>query len=194
MRLKFQRYRLVKPLLSWLYRIKHQWKFWWFEEHGNITLDKSVVLHGDAVLSARAPGKITLGEGCYIYSQARLIAQGGFIKMGKHVSVNPFSILYGHGGLTIGDHVSIASHCTIIPANHRFEALDKPIGDQGEDRQGIRIDSDVWIGSHATILDGVHIGEGAIVAAGAVVTKDVPDYAIVGGVPARILKYRKPTE
>ena len=192
MYLKLQRYRwFIKPFLTRFYWLKHQWKFWWFEEHRNIQIGKNVFLHGEALLSSRPPGKIEVGEGCYIHAQARLNAQGGFIRLGRNVSINPFSILYGHGGLIIGDNVMIASHCTIIPANHRFEDSSQLIGQQGESRKGIHIADDVWIGSHVTILDGVTIGSGAVIAAGAVVNSDVPPYALMGGVPGRILKIRQ---
>jgi acetyltransferase-like isoleucine patch superfamily enzyme len=104
--------------------------------------------------------------------------------------INPYSLLYGQGGLTIGNNVLIASHCTIVPVNHTFSDPARPIQEQAETRQGIRIEDDVWIASHVTILDGVTVGRGAVIAAGAVVTKDVPPYAIVGGVPAKVLKDR----
>ncbi|MNG32136.1 Virginiamycin A acetyltransferase [compost metagenome] len=74
--------------------------------------------------------------------------------------------------------------------NHVFSDKTKPIKEQGIYRQGITIEDDCWIGSNVTILDGVTIGTGSVVAAGAVVTKDVPPYSVVGGVPAKIIKER----
>lgn len=110
--------------------------------------------------------------------------------MGDHVTVNPFSVLYGHGGLRIGSNVLIAAHVIIIPANHRFDRADILIRKQGESRLGITIGDDVWIGAGARILDGVTIGTGCVVAAGAVVTRDVQPYSVVAGVPARTIKRR----
>ncbi len=75
--------------------------------------------------------------------------------------------------------------------NHAFSRTDVPIWQQGHVPGKIEIADDVWIGGHATILDGAVIGKGAIVAAGAVVTGVVPAYAIVGGVPARLLRWRE---
>jgi acetyltransferase-like isoleucine patch superfamily enzyme len=190
--MKFRRYKwFVKPWLPRLYHLKHRWKFWWFEEQGNIKLGHEVFLHAHSMLSARSPGRIEVGDGCYVHAYAQIVAQGGFVKLGNKVSINPYSILYGQGGLTVGDNVLIASHCTIIPANHEFQDPTRPIREQGETRQGILIEDDVWIASHVTILDGVTVGRGAVIAAGAVVTKDVPPYSIVGGVPAKILKKRQ---
>jgi acetyltransferase-like isoleucine patch superfamily enzyme len=143
-----------------------------------------------ARLEPRRTGTIAFGERCTVHDHAVLIAQGGFIHLGDRVSVNPFCVLYGHGGLTIGNNVLIASHVVIIPANHQFADATTPIREQGETRLGIRIEDNVWLGTRATILDGVTIGQGAIVAAGAVVTKDVPPMAIVVGVPAKVIRYR----
>ena len=76
--------------------------------------------------------------------------------------------------------------------NHAFDRIDIPMCEQGYlPEKTIVISDDVWIGGHVIILPGVHIGNGAIVGAGAVVTKDVPQYAIVGGNPAKVIKYRR---
>lgn len=135
-------------------------------------------------------GSIRLGASCRIQDYALLWTYGGDINIGDHVSINPFCVLYGHGGLSIGEGVRIAAHVVIIPANHLFADTERFIYRQGISRLGIRIEDDVWIGAGARILDGVTVGKGAIVAAGAVVTRDVPPYAIVGGVPAKVIKYR----
>ncbi|MGE0201234.1 MAG: DapH/DapD/GlmU-related protein [Candidatus Melainabacteria bacterium] len=172
-------------------RLLHGWKFWWFGESRRIRWGKRCLIHHRANLSARTNGRITLGDRCRLHGDSQLIAHGGFITAGNRLTVNPYCILYGHGGLTIGDNVLIASHTTIIPANHRFDRSDIPIRDQGETKQGVTIGSDVWIGTHVSILDGVTIGDGAVIAAGAVVTRDIPANAIAGGVPARVLKMRR---
>lgn len=78
----------------------------------------------------------------------------------------------------------------MIAFNHGFYTREEPTITQDYFDATIRVDDDVWIGGGSVILSGVHIGKGAIIAAGAVVNKDVPDYAIVGGIPARVLKYR----
>ena len=101
--------------------------------------------------------------------------------------------------LTIGNYCSIATDVMfILDADHytnhisTFPFKVKVLGEQfeGVSKGNIIVDDDVWIGYGATIMSGVHIGQGAVVAAGAVVTKDVPPYAIVGGVPAKVIKYR----
>ncbi len=135
-------------------------------------------------------GIIRIGNRTQIDDFSCLMCYGGKIELGEDCSVNPFCALYGHGRLKIGNKVRIATHVIMIPANHRFNRTDIPIMLQGETRKGIIIEDDVWIAAGATILDGVKIKKGAIIAAGAVVTKDVPEYHIVAGVPARIIKVR----
>lgn len=95
-------------------------------------------------------------------------------------------------GLTIGNYVQIAPYVWIMNAIHEYESLDKPMYEQKGYKTGrIIIKDDVWIGLRAIIMPGVTIGTGAVIGAGAVVTKDVPPYAVVGGVPAKVIKYRK---
>ena len=97
-----------------------------------------------------------------------------------------------YGTCFIGRYVMMGSDCTIITRNHKFSKLDEPMMFQGfEDEQAVYIGDDVWIGDKVTILPGVHIGNGSIIAAGAVITRDIPEYSIVAGVPAKIIKKRK---
>lgn len=99
-----------------------------------------------------------------------------------------------HGTITIGDDVMMGPRCTIFSRNHRTDDTSRPMNAQGfEQDKPVVIGDDVWLGANTTILPGVRIGSGSIVAAGAVVTGDVPPYSIVGGVPARVLRSRLDT-
>ena len=92
----------------------------------------------------------------------------------------------------IGSDVMMGPDCVIYTRNHRFDRLDIPMREQGYGPvEPVVIGDDCWIGGRVTILPGVHVGNGAVIAAGAVVTKDVPPYAVVGGVPAKIIYNRK---
>ena len=96
------------------------------------------------------------------------------------------------GKARIGNNVMMGPNVSIITRNHSFERTDIPMNSQGmSEEKPVIIEDDVWLGANAIILPGVTISKGAIVGAGAVVTKDVPEYAIVGGNPAKILKFRK---
>lgn len=109
------------------------------------------------------------------------------ISIGDYTTINKRVLLDGRGGIIIGSNVDIAQDAYIWTVEHDYNSPDycgRP--------EMVVIEDYVWIASRATILPGVHIGKGAVIASGAVVTKDVPENAIVGGVPARIIGERKP--
>lgn len=98
------------------------------------------------------------------------------------------------GPVVIGEDVMMGPRCTIISANHRFDDVTVPMNRQGwsEVDRPVVIEDDVWIGANVTITARVRVGRGSILAAGSVVTRDVPPYSIAGGVPARVLRSRLP--
>lgn len=118
---------------------------------------------------------------------------GAGMVMGSRSSIGAYSFVGCSGQLTIGDDVMIGPRLTLIAENHNFADVNESMNRQGVNNRGIVIGNDIWIGACVTILDGVTIGDHSIIAAGAVVTKDVPPFAIVGGVPARVLKDRRAT-
>jgi acetyltransferase-like isoleucine patch superfamily enzyme len=158
----------------------------------NVRLGAGSYVSWKATLDTARGGTLELGARCVIHPYAMLLTYGGDIRLGDDCSVNSFTILYGMGGITIGNNVRIAAHTTLVTSNHVFDDPDRPIREQGHRSVGIVVEDDVWIASGARILDGVCIGRGAVVAAGAVVNRDVPPYAVVGGVPARPLRSRRP--
>jgi acetyltransferase-like isoleucine patch superfamily enzyme len=107
------------------------------------------------------------------------------VKIGNGVAVNYYTTIVAFDCITIGDDVLIGPYVLIHSGNHRFDDLSVPIRLQGHLQASIHIEDDVWIGAHAVILKGVTIGRGAVVAAGAVVNRDVEPYTIVAGVPAK---------
>jgi acetyltransferase-like isoleucine patch superfamily enzyme len=156
-----------------------------------LKLGDSVMFEKDATLIADPTGSsIEIGSGTWLHYHCVIRTFGGWIKIGENCSVNPFAILYGHGGLEIGNYVSVAPHVVIAPMNHIFENPDIPFQHQGIKSKGIKIADDVWIGAGAIILDGVTIGKGSVIGAGAVVTRDIPAYSVAVGVPAKVIKMR----
>jgi acetyltransferase-like isoleucine patch superfamily enzyme len=156
-----------------------------------IRLGDSVVIEKGAMLIAHGPGSsIGIGHRTWLCYNCILDTSDGWIKLGSDCTVNSFSILYGNGGLDIGNGVRIAPHTVIASMNHIYEDPDIPIFKQGIQSEGIKIEDDVWIGAGAKVLDGVIIGKGSVVAAGAVVTKNIPAYSIAAGVPAKVIKKR----
>ena len=119
------------------------------------------------------------------------------ITIGSGTSIGPNCVFYAFSApLTIGENVMFGPNVTIMTGDHRIDVVGKYMKDVRENEKlpendaPVLLEGDNWIGTNATILKGVTVGRGAVVAAGAVVTANVPPYAIVGGVPARIIKYR----
>ena len=136
------------------------------------------------------PKNVSFDSNARIGKYAFFNAEGGEIIIGKSFSTNTnVHINASCGGkILIGNDVLLGPNVVIRTANHNFKLKNKPINKQGHNYADIKIDNNVWIGANAVILSGVNIGEGAIIAAGSVVNKDVASNSIVGGVPAREIK------
>ena len=117
---------------------------------------------------------------CCINNAAGDVTIGDYTRIGIHNTII--------GPVCIGNHVNLAQGITITALNHNFEDTSKRIDEQGISTKPVVVGDDVWIGANAVVLLGVTIGSHCVVAAGAVVTKDVPDHTLVGGVPAKIIK------
>lgn len=133
-----------------------------------------------------APERLEMGARSYIAGGA--LVRSARLSMGSDCSLNSYAVV--SGSVTMGDGVRIASHASLYGFNHGFAEVDRPIYHQPHTSKGIVIGDDVWIGANAVLLDGVTVGSHSIVAAGAVVTRDVPPYAIVGGNPAKLIRSR----
>ena len=112
------------------------------------------------------------------------------LKLGKESGIGRKSLI--QGSVTIGDYVMMGPECFIFTTNHEFNDINLPMIRQGfSEEKEVIIEDDVWIGARVTILPGVTVHSGSILGAGAVVTKDVPCNSVVGGNPAKVLKYRE---
>lgn len=152
----------------------------------------AIVMPG-AVMGGDYPGALSIGPGTVVHRGAMLMPYGGFIRLGRRCRVNPYCVLYGQGGLFIGDHVRIAAHTVIVPSNHGIALDGGLIAEQPLSKRGIHIGDNVWIGAGVKVLDGAWIGEGCVVGAGAVVRGRLEPNGIYAGVPARLIRMRAPT-
>ena len=107
------------------------------------------------------------------------------IQVGKRVAINVGTYIDGRGGIAIGDNVMIGPNCVIVSVEHGSSRTDIPMSEQELECRQIHIGNDVWLGGNISLKAGTTIGDGAIVGAGSVVTKDVFPYTIVAGNPAR---------
>jgi acetyltransferase-like isoleucine patch superfamily enzyme len=134
----------------------------------NIAIGKSVMFMEDCTIHLY--GEVTIGDRCYF---------------------NRGCYIVSHEELRIGSDCIFGQRVSIHDQDHRLEPVDVPPGERGYDSSPVHIEDNVWVGAEAVILRGVRIGYGAVVAAGAVVTRDVPAKTLVGGVPARVIKQLK---
>jgi acetyltransferase-like isoleucine patch superfamily enzyme len=138
---------------------------------GRVALGPRVHVYRGTIIEAGKGGSVIIGEGCHIQGNCNL---KGFVS-----------------DLRIGSQVQIAPQCTFSPYEHNFDDLSKPIWAQGLRSKGpIIVEDDAWLGVGVRVLEGVTIGRGSIIGAGAVVTQDIPPYAIAVGAPARVIDIR----
>lgn len=140
--------------------------------------------------AAGTTGRISVGPACWIEQGVLLWAFDGAVEIGADVFIGPYAVLFGHGGVSIGDRTLISMHCRILSSNHGVPPLGQFIRDQPDILLPTKIGRDCWLGAGATILGGVTLGDGCVVGAGAVVTRDLPAGSIAVGVPARVTGQR----
>lgn len=158
---------------------------------GNIRIGENVQIIGPVVFDCDTDkAQIEIGDNALLIGPCQIMTYGGTIKMGNHCSVNPFGVIYGHGGLKIGDYVRIAAHTVIIPANHIFADPSVPITFQGLSKEGIKIGNDVWVGAGVRILDGSVIGNGCVIGSNTVVNGQFEPFSVIVGTPGKKIKTR----
>jgi len=140
--------------------------------------------------AGNGPGRVIIAPECELDVGVVLDAFGGEINLGKNVFLGPYVVIYGHGGVSIGDHTLVAMHCQILSSNHAVPPFGTDIRSQPDVLLPTRLGRDVWLGAGVTILGGVTVGDGCVVGAGSVVTKSLPPGAIAFGSPAVIKGYR----
>ena len=185
--------------MPWLYfaappKIRAWAEAWQAAVHASLSELEAVHLHPgcfiaeDADVFAEPRREVRVDAGASIGAHAFV---HGPVVLGRDVSVNPYATLDGgKRGIVVGAGTRIAAHSALYAFDHGLDPT-QSIRTQPVRSGGIRIGADVWIGTHAVVTDGVCVGDHAVVGAGAVVTRDVPAFAIVGGVPARVIGDRR---
>lgn len=132
---------------------------------------------------------IVLGSNVAIRDNVR-IGGNGVCYIGNNTAINSYTLIACYQSITIGSNVMIAPYVYILDIDHKYESIDVPIANQGYNIASVTIGDDVWIGTNVIITKGVTIGQGSIIAANSLVNKDVEEYSIYGGTPAKLLKKR----
>ena len=165
-----------------------------------IEIGDHTIVDDGCVLDARSEEDtgISIGSNTFVAKDTIIACKGGKIRIGNRVVIGARTTIHSCSEKDehIGNTVLIGPYCYIVGAGqYKTDRTDIPIADQGLDlRGGVIVGDNVWLGARSTILDGVKIGNDAIIGAGAVVTKDVPPFAVVGGIPARVIRNRKESD
>jgi acetyltransferase-like isoleucine patch superfamily enzyme len=161
-----------------------------------IQFSKGASIGQYCTIDAIGKNGIVIGSATSIGSFSLLKVSGTFVALGKgitigsNVGIGEFAHIGGAGGVNIGDDTIIGSYFSVHPENHNFDDISIPIRLQGVTHKGIRVGKGCWIGAKVTLLDGSKVGDGCVIAAGAVVKGEFPDNCVIGGIPAKILKER----
>lgn len=167
----------------------------------HLELGRNVKIEEGAEVQCLAKRGVVLGDGVTIGRGASIrpssyygMDPGEGFEVGAGTAIGAYAWIGASGFVRIGRDVLLGPRVVMIPENHNFDDRNATIKSQGVTRAGIEIGDDCWIGCNVTILSGVNIGHGSIVAAGAVVRENVAPYSIVGGVPAKLIRQRLPNE
>ena len=186
---KFNRNPKWKKFLDWVIMNQVETRPRWFirllaplYQHRG----KHSVIHHSARMDTPPYRKFSLGDYSVIESFACINNAVGDVMIGNHTRVGLHNTIIGP--VIIGNHVNLAQGITVTALNHNFNDSNKRIDEQGVSTSAVIIEDDIWVGANAVILPGVTIGHHSVVAAGAVVTQDVPPHSLVAGVPAKIIK------
>ena len=160
-----------------------------------IKLEKNLMIADDCHIDALSKEGIVLGSNVSIQKRVIIECSGSLrhlgkgLRIGNNVGIGSNTFLGCAGGIEIGDNTIFGNYISLHSENHNFDKLEIPIRLQGVNHKGIKIGKDCWIGAKVTILDGTVVGDGCIIAAGAVLNgKEYPSNSIIGGIPAKIIK------
>lgn len=156
---------------------------------GRVVLGDGSRIGGGTRVDLRG-GRVLMGRACRMLFGAVVNAEGNEVVLGDECVLMHHSIVYGAGGVSIGNRVMIGNHSLIASESHLYRGRES-VARQGMRTAPIVIEDDVWIGAYVLVEPGVTIGQGAIVGAHSLVREDVAAYHVVGGVPARVLKTRE---
>lgn len=188
-RAKFKSNPRLKRMVDWLVMNQVETRPRWFirllaplYQHRG----RHAIIHHSVRMDTPPYRKFWLGDYSVVESFACINNAVGDVIIGDHTRIGLHNTIIGP--VIIGSHVNLAQGITITALNHNFDDSEKRIDQQGISTKEVVLENDIWVGANAVILPGVTIGTHAVVAAGAIVTKDVPPHSLVAGVPAKVIR------
>ena len=188
-RAKFKSNPKLKRMVDWLIMNQVETRPRWFirllaplYQHRG----RHAIIHHSVRMDTPPYRKFWLGDYSVVESFACINNAVGDVIIGDHTRIGLHNTIIGP--VIIGSHVNLAQGITITALNHNFDDSEKRIDQQGISTKEVVLEDDIWVGANAVILPGVTIGKHAVVAAGAIVTKDVPPHSLVAGVPAKVIR------
>ena len=188
-RAKFKSNPRLKRMVDWLIMNQVETRPRWFirlltplYQHRG----RHAIIHHSVRMDTPPYRKFWLGDYSVVESFACINNAVGDVIIGDHTRIGLHNTIIGP--VIIGSHVNLAQGITITALNHNFDDSEKRIDQQGISTKEVVLEDDIWVGANAVILPGVTIGKHAVVAAGAIVTKDVPPHSLVAGVPAKVIR------
>ncbi|KHL19564.1 acetyltransferase-like isoleucine patch superfamily enzyme [Mumia flava] len=187
-------WRWVRRHRAWTpYHLVRYWRFWRFRRrHPDVITEGFVFLGRDVQIETKTPyGRIVLGAFVHLGDRTALRAHNGTLRLGDKVVMGSDNIVNAHLDIEIGAATIVSDWTYICDFDHVTLDLERPIKDQGLVVAPVRIGPDSWIGVKASVLRGTTTGRGVVLAAHTVARGDYPDYAIVAGLPGRVVKSRR---
>jgi acetyltransferase-like isoleucine patch superfamily enzyme len=191
------------------------WRIWFKQARGlvfigshvkiryahHLQVGKNFIVEDGAEIMALSSEGIICGDNVTIGAYATIKPSSYYgrnlgvgLKIGDNSNIGRYSYIGCSGPITIGNNVMMGPRVSLFAENHNFADVERPMREQGVTRQPIVIEDDCWLASGAMVLAGVTIKHGSIIAAGSVVTRDVPPYSVVAGSPATVIRCRLPEE
>jgi len=169
------------------------WRFWRFKlANPHVVTNGFVFLGKNVELSARPGfGRLVLGRWVHVGDGTSLRCHEGTLRIGDKVVFGRNNVVNAYLDISIGAACIIADMVYVIDFDHAFDDVERPIKDQGIVKSPVRIGADVWLANKVSVVRGAVIGDGCVVAANAVVTRDLPPYSVAVGVPARVIRNRR---
>jgi serine acetyltransferase len=166
----------------------------WKLAYRGVHVDRNCYLHGSIAIGggpkSATSGSIVISPECEIGRGVQLYPWGGSIKIARRVFIGAYAVVYGHGGVSIGEQTLISMHCCIVSSNHTIPPAGRIIRDEPDILLPTTIGPNCWLGAGVKVLGGIEIGEGCVIGAGAVVTKSLLPNSVAVGVPASVIGSR----